>query len=147
MSYPLIVSSRLTGPGGIGKSVLALEVARSIFPTLEGDCWLVELASLSDPALVPSAVSSVLGLRMGGSEISAESIARALGGEKALLMLDNCEHLIDAAARLAETIIRLCPNASVLATSREILRIEGEYAYRVPPLDVPPQRQDARDVV
>ncbi|WJR75403.1 winged helix-turn-helix domain-containing protein [Bradyrhizobium sp. NP1] len=137
----------LTGPGGIGKSVLALEVARSIFPTLEGDCWIVELASLSDQALVPAAVSVALGLRIAGSVISAESVARALDRAKLLLVLDNCEHLIDAAAKLAETIVRLCPNASVLATSREILRIEGEYAYRVPPLDVPPSRQDDKDVI
>lgn len=137
----------LTGPGGIGKSVLALEVARSIFPTLEGDCWLVELASLSDPALVPAAVSVALGLRIAGSVISAESVARALDREKLLLVLDNCEHLVDATARLAETIVRLCPNASILATSREILRIEGEYAYRVAPLDVPPSRHDDEDIV
>jgi len=132
----------LTGPGGIGKSVLALEIARSLFPKLGGDCWLVELASLSDPALVPSAVASVLGLRLGGNEISAESLARAIGGDKILLVLDNCEHLADAAAGFAEAIVRLCPNASVLATSREILRIEGEYVCRVPALEVPPQRRD-----
>jgi predicted ATPase/DNA-binding winged helix-turn-helix (wHTH) protein len=137
----------LTGPGGIGKSVLALEVARRIFPTIEGDCWLVELASLSDPALVPAAVSTVLGLRIEGSEISSESVAQALGRQRLLLVLDNCEHLVDATAKLAEAIVRMCPNASVLATSREILRIEGEYAYRVPPLDVPPSRQDNEDVV
>jgi predicted ATPase/DNA-binding winged helix-turn-helix (wHTH) protein len=137
----------LTGPGGIGKSVLALEVARSLFQTLEGDCWFIELASLSDPALVPSAVASVLGLKMGGNEISAESIARAIGGEKPLIVLDNCEHLADAAASFAEAMVRLCPNASILATSREILRIDGEYVYRVPPLDVPPQtREHAADI-
>ncbi len=137
----------LTGPGGIGKSVLALEVARSIFPTLEGDCWIVELASLSDPALVPAAVSVALGLRIAGSVISAESVARALDREKLLLVLDNCEHLVDAVAKLTETIVRLCPNASVLATSQEILRIEGEYVYRVPPLDVPPSRRDDKDII
>jgi predicted ATPase/DNA-binding winged helix-turn-helix (wHTH) protein len=137
----------LTGPGGIGKSVLALEVARCVFPTFQGDCWLVELASLADPALVPAAVLIAIGLRIEGSEISAEAVARALGREKLLLVLDNCEHLVDDAARLVESIIRLCPNASVLATSREILRTEGEYAYRVAPLDVPPLRQGDRDVV
>jgi predicted ATPase/DNA-binding winged helix-turn-helix (wHTH) protein len=129
----------LTGPGGIGKSVLALEVARGLSPTLEGDCWFGELASLSDPALVPSAAASVLGLRIGGEEISAASVARAIDQESLLLVLDNCEHLADAAAQLAEAVVRTCPNALVLATSREILRIEGEYVYRVPPLDVPPQ--------
>jgi predicted ATPase/DNA-binding winged helix-turn-helix (wHTH) protein len=137
----------LTGPGGIGKSVLALEVARSIFPVLEGDCWLVDLASLSDPALVPAAVSIVLGLRVEGSEIPAESVARALDREKVVLVLDNCEHLVESAAKLVEAIVHMCPNASVLATSRELLRIEGEYAYRVPPLDVPPPHHDDEDAI
>jgi predicted ATPase/DNA-binding winged helix-turn-helix (wHTH) protein len=137
----------LTGPGGIGKSVLALETARRIFSTYEGDCWLVELASLSDAALVPAAVTVVLGLRIDGKEISAESVARALGRAKLLLVLDNCEHLVEAAARLAETIVRMCPNVSVLATSRETLRIEGEYACRVPPLDVPPPGEEDQAVI
>ena len=137
----------LTGPGGIGKSVLALEVARSLFSIPEGNCWLVELASLSDAALVPSAVASVIGLKIGGDVISAELVARAIDEEKVLLVLDNCEHLADATAHFVETMVRLCPNVSVLATSREILRIEGEYVYRVPPLDVPPQlREDVADL-
>jgi predicted ATPase/DNA-binding winged helix-turn-helix (wHTH) protein len=137
----------LIGAGGIGKSVLALEVARSLFPTFGGDCWLVELASLADSAFLPSTVASVLGLEMGGNEISVESVARAIDGERLLLVLDNCEHLVDAAAELAEAMVRMCPNVSVLATSREILRIEGEYVYRVPPLDVPPQNlNEAADI-
>ena len=127
----------LTGPGGIGKSALALEVARTLFPAFGGDAWLVELASLSDPDLVPSAVTGVLGLKLGGDEISAESVARAIGGERLLLVLDNCEHVIDAAAQLVETMVRVCPRTTVLATSREALRIEGECVYRVPPLEVP----------
>ena len=129
----------LTGPGGIGKSALALEVARTLFPAFGGDAWLVELASLSDPDLVPSAVTGVLGLKLGGDEISAESVARAIGGERLLLVLDNCEHVIDAAAQLVETMVRDCPRTTVLATSREALRIEGEWVYRVPPLEVPPE--------
>ena len=132
----------LTGPGGIGKTVLALEVARNLFPTFQGDVLLVELGSLSDPDLVAAAVTGVLGLKLGGGEISAEAVARAIGPKKLLLVLDNCEHVVDAAARLAETIVRLCPRATVLATSREILRIEGECVYRVPPLEVPPERSD-----
>jgi predicted ATPase len=75
---------------------------------------------------VPASLLVAIGLKMESSEISAEAVARALGGEKLLLVLDNCEHLVDAAARLAEAIVRMCPNALVLATSREILRIEGE---------------------
>jgi DNA-binding winged helix-turn-helix (wHTH) protein len=74
----------LIGPGGIGKSVLALEVARSLFSTFGGDCWFVELASLADSAFVPSTVASVSGLEMGGSEISVESVARAIDGERLL---------------------------------------------------------------
>ena len=138
----------LTGPGGIGKTVLAAEVARRLFPALEGDVLLVELVSLSDPSLVPSAVAGVLGLKLGGGEISAESVARAIGGKRLLLILDNCEHVVDAAAGLAETVVRLCPRASILATSREVLRIEGEHVYHVPPLDVPPpHREQSADVL
>jgi predicted ATPase/DNA-binding winged helix-turn-helix (wHTH) protein len=129
----------LTGAGGIGKTRLAFEVARCLFPSFQGDVRLVELVSLSDPGLVPTAVTGVLDLKMGGNEISAESVARAIGARKLLLVLDNCEHVIDAAARLAEAIVRMCPRTTILATSREILKIEGEYVYRVPPLDVPPQ--------
>ena len=131
----------LTGPGGIGKTRLALDVARGLFPSFQGDVRLVELVSLSDPGLVPSAVAGGLGLKLGG-EISAELVARAIGAQKLLLVLDNCEHVIDAAAKLAETIVHLCSRTTILATSREILKIEGEYVYRVPPLDVPLQHEE-----
>ncbi|HKX07477.1 MAG TPA: winged helix-turn-helix domain-containing protein, partial [Stellaceae bacterium] len=137
----------LTGPGGIGKTVLAAEVARRLFPTLESDVLLAELVSLSDPGLVPSAVASSLGLQLGGDEISAESVGTAIGSKRVLLVLDNCEHVIDAAARMAETILRLCPHATVLATSREVLRIDGEYVYHVPALDVPDQHQEELSTV
>ena len=132
----------LTGPGGIGKTALALEVARAP-SSFDGERWLIELASLSDPRLVPSAVASGLGLRMAGSEISAEPVARAIGDRKLLLLLDNCEHVVEMAAEVAETVLRLCPNATVMATSRELLRIAGEHVYRVLPLEVPPPDQDA----
>ena len=131
----------LTGAGGIGKTVLAAEIARGLFPTLEGDVLLVELVSLSDPKLVPSAVASLLGLQLGGDVISAETVARAIGSKRFLLVLDNCEHVIDEAAKLAESVIRVCPHASILVTSREVLRIEGEFVYPVPPLTVPPLKQ------
>jgi predicted ATPase len=137
----------LTGPGGIGKTRLALEVARGLFANFQGDVRLVELASLSDPGLVPSAVTGVLGLKLGGDEITAESVARVIGAQKLLLVLDNCEHVIDAAAKLAEKVVRLCPRTTILATSREILKIEGEYVYRVPPLDVPPQHEEPENVL
>src|SRR6267143_2775863 len=137
----------LTGAGGIGKTRLALEVARGLFPDIRGDVRLVELVSLSDPSLVPTALAGALGLQLGGHEISAESVARAIGAQKLLLVLDNCEHVIDAAAKLAETVVRMCSRTTILATSREILKIEGEYVYRVPPLDVPPQHEEPGNIV
>jgi predicted ATPase/DNA-binding winged helix-turn-helix (wHTH) protein len=138
----------LTGPGGIGKSSLAVKVARGVFATFDDGGWLVELASVTDPHLVPSAVAGVLGLRLEANVISAEAVARAIAGRSLLLVLDNCEHVIDAAATLAEMIVRFSPRSTVLATSREVLRIEGEHAYRVLPLDVPAVEQlDAEQIL
>ena len=135
----------LTGPGGIGKTTLALQIARRVLAEFNDGGWLVELASLSDPDLVPSAVATVLGLKLDGETISAEAVARTVGERNLLLVLDNCEHTIDAAATLAETFVRLCPRTSILATSREVFRIDGECVYRVPPLDVPALGQVAAD--
>ena len=137
----------LTGPGGIGKSTLALEVGRRILGEFADGGWLVELASLSDPNLVPSAVAATLGLRLGSNTISSEAVARVIAGKQLLLVLDNCEHVIDAAAALTETLVRLCPRAAVLTTSREVFRIAGEYAYRVPPLEVPARGQVNTDQI
>jgi predicted ATPase/DNA-binding winged helix-turn-helix (wHTH) protein len=136
----------LTGPGGIGKTALAVKAVRYLVPDFEDGGWIVELASLSDPGLVPSAVASSLGLKVTG-EISAKSVARAVGGRHLVLVLDNCEHVIDAAANLAETLTRLCPRTTIVATSREVLRIDGEAVYRVPPLEVPPVGQAAPDYI
>ena len=133
----------LTGPGGIGKTALALETARSLLLGAQSEVWFVELMALADPDLVPTTVAAVLRLQPGGGAPSAESVARAIGRRKLLLLLDNCEHLIDAAARLAETVVRACPRATILATSREVLRIDGECVFRVPPLDVPAQDSEA----
>jgi predicted ATPase/DNA-binding winged helix-turn-helix (wHTH) protein len=127
----------LTGPGGIGKTRLAQEISRSLLPRFNGEGCIVELASLSDPALVPSAVARTLCLELGRGEISAISVARAIGERRLLLVIDNCEHVIDAAAELVEAVVRTCPHASILVTSREVLRIDGEHVFRVRPLDVP----------
>jgi predicted ATPase/DNA-binding winged helix-turn-helix (wHTH) protein len=136
----------LTGPGGIGKTALAIKAVRYLLPDFEDGGWIVELASVSDPTLVPSTVAATLGLKVAG-EISAESVARAVGGRHLLLVLDNCEHVIDAAANLAESFTRLCPRTTIVATSREVLRIDGESVYRVPPLDVPAAGQAAPDTI
>jgi predicted ATPase/DNA-binding winged helix-turn-helix (wHTH) protein len=138
----------LTGPGGIGKTVLALEVARAMSPIFQGDSFLVELAALSNPDLVPSAVASVLGIKLEGETISAESVARAIGPRELLLIIDNCEHVIDAVASFTDTIVSRCPQVIIFATSREVLRVDGEYVYRVPPLDVPSaDRVDSREAL
>lgn len=127
----------LTGTGGIGKTALALEVARRLMPDFPGDVRLIELVSVADPRLVPSAVVSILNLKLGPDLLSAEAVARGIGNRSLLLLFDNCEHVIDAVAIQVEAIVRTCPRVSVFATSRELLRIDGEYAYRVQPLDVP----------
>jgi predicted ATPase/DNA-binding winged helix-turn-helix (wHTH) protein len=137
----------LTGPGGIGKTVLAVKVARDLLAGFGEGAWFVELASLSDPALVPSAAASAVELKLGGERVTAESLARAVGDRHLLLVLDNCEHLIDAVADLAETVMRLCPRVTVLATSRDVMRIQGESVYRVPALDVPGLEHEAPDII
>jgi hypothetical protein len=134
----------LTGVGGIGKTSLAIETARDLVSDFDDGGWFVELASLSNPDLVSSTVASALGLKLSG-EISAESIARAVGAKHLLLVLDNCQHVIDAAANLAERLLRSCPHIGFLVTSREVLRIDGEKVYRVPPLDVPAPGQETPD--
>jgi non-specific serine/threonine protein kinase len=128
----------LTGTGGIGKTALGIELARSLLPMFDGNVWLVELASLADPNLVPLAVAEAIGLPTDRGAKSAESVARDISARRLLLVLDNCEHLIDAATHLAESILRLSSRAVIVATSRETLRTVGEHVYRVPPLDVPP---------
>ena len=138
----------LTGPGGIGKTTLALKVAHRVLGEFADGGWLVELASLSDPGLVPSAVAQVLRLGLGGGDITAETVARAISDRHLLLVLDNCEHLIDAVAILAEKLLRLCPRVTILTTSREVLRTQGEHAYRVLPLVVPaPEEKEASKIL
>ena len=127
----------LTGPGGIGKTVLALEVARRLLPQFSGNGWFIDLSSLSDASLLASAVAATIGLRLGGDAITPQTIGRAIGQTKLLLVLDNCEHVIEAASSLAEVIVRFCPHVSVPSTSRETLQIGGEYLYRVPSLTTP----------
>lgn len=127
----------LTGAGGIGKTRLGLEVARRLLPEFADGVWIIELAPLSDPDLVPATVATALGLDLAGDVVSPERIANALVAKQLLLVLDNCEHLVGAAASMAEAVVRASPAARVMATSREPLRAEGEWLYRVPQLAVP----------
>jgi predicted ATPase/DNA-binding winged helix-turn-helix (wHTH) protein len=129
----------LIGTGGIGKSRLALEVARQLLPNFADGVGLVELGPLTDPQLVPGTVASALTLRLAGGTASVENVVAALAGRQVLVVLDNCEHLIEAAAQMAEALLRAGPGVCVVATSREPLRTVGESVYRVPSLDVPDQ--------
>ncbi|MBV8190688.1 MAG: winged helix-turn-helix domain-containing protein [Alphaproteobacteria bacterium] len=127
----------LTGPGGIGKTALALELVRTLTGEFDRAVCVVDLSSLADAALVASTVATVLGLNSLGNEVTPDHIARAIGQAKLLLLLDNCEHVIGAAAIVAEAIIQRCPHVSLLATSREVLKIAGEHVFRVPALEIP----------
>jgi len=127
----------IVGPGGIGKSAVALAVAEEMIPHYEHGVWLVDLAPLVDPRLVPNALGSALGLEV-RNENPLPSIVAMLREKKMLLLLGNCEHVVEAAAALADSVLRGAPGVKVLATSREPLRIEGEQVYRLPSLETPP---------
>src|SRR3989442_379118 len=127
----------LVGAGGVGKTRLGLEVARHLLPRFPEGVFVAELGPLSSPELVPATVATALGLTLVAGSVSREGVAAAVGTKHLLLVLDNCEHVIEAAARMAETLLRASPVASLLATSREPLRASGAYVYRVPSLAVP----------
>ena len=138
----------LIGTGGIGKTRLSLEAGRQLLPRFAGGVWVAELGPLVDPELVPVSVASALGLTLASGALSPERVAAALGTRQVLLILDNCEHVIDAAASMAEALLRASPVACVMATSREPLRAPGEFVYRVPALDVPAEdTQDLDDLL
>ncbi len=136
----LVRSSRLvtlTGAGGSGKTRLALQAAAEMLGDFGDGTWLAELAPLTDGDQVAGAVAAALGLHDLGGGPAAAAVTGALADQDVLLLLDNCEHLIDAAAKFAEEVIRHCPRTRFLATSREPLGIEGELVYRVPSLSLP----------
>ena len=134
----------LTGAGGIGKTQLALEAARRILKNFADGAWIVELAPTTDPALVPSAIARALGVAPDSDRSPIDQLVPILELKQLLLLIDNCEHLIEGAAAVAETLLRGAPMLHILATSREPLAAEGEHIFRVKPLTVP--ATDIRDV-
>jgi non-specific serine/threonine protein kinase len=127
----------LTGTGGSGKTRLALEVARGLVGTYAEGVWLAELAPLSDPGLVARAVATTLGVREHPQLTLTQAICTHLGSGRTLLVLDNCEHLVGAAARFTRDLLSACEGLTVLATSREPLRVSGEIVWPVPTLSLP----------
>ncbi len=137
----------LTGPGGSGKTRLALRAAELAGGFEDGPLW-VELASLSDPALVSRRVARALGVPDAPGRSPTEGLAEVFGPRDFLLVLDNCEHLIEASAELCDALLRLCPALRILATSREALSVTGEVVWTVPPLALPdPNRSPAFEEV
>jgi predicted ATPase/class 3 adenylate cyclase len=132
----------LTGSGGAGKTRMALEVGAALLSEELDGVWLVELAPLDDPRLVAETLCGTIGVPVGGTHSATDSAVGYLRQKSGLLVLDNCEHLIEAAAKLIEALERGCPSLRVLATSRERLEIPGESVYRVPSLSVPPLSRD-----
>jgi len=136
----LLTSNRLitlTGVGGTGKTRLALQVAADVLEDFTHGVWVVELADLTDPALVPLTLASVLGISQLTERRLLDILVDAIRSRQLLLVFDNCEHLLSACAELADTLLRSCPEVRILTTSREGLRIGGEILYPVPPLPVP----------
>jgi predicted ATPase/DNA-binding winged helix-turn-helix (wHTH) protein len=132
----------LRGPGGIGKTTVAVALAHELEPDFEDGVRFLDLGSLPDPRLVTSAAASALGLQV-SVEDATPPLVRALRERRMLLVLDSCEHLIDAVARLAEQIHQEAPGVVMLATSREALQVEGEYIFDLTPLDCPAEAADA----
>ncbi len=132
----------LCGPGGIGKTRLALRLACEIVPGFPDGAWLVELADTEDPALVTRRVATALGVREEPDRPLAETLTEALRPRLLLLILDTCEHVVDASAALVQQLLAGCPGVRVVATSREPLRVRGETVWRVPPLALPAAAHD-----
>ena len=145
----LVARSRLvtlTGAGGAGKTRLALRVAAGLADGAGDGVWFADLAPLGDPDLVTVTVAGALGVRLEPGRPVLEALAEAVGGRSLLVVLDNCEHVIGACAKLADALLRGCPNLALLATSREPLGTGGERVYRVPSMRVPADGADAAAV-
>jgi len=131
----------IVGPGGIGKTTVAVSIAHALLSGFDGAVFFVDLSASTDPRLVPTAVACALGSALGFMVLAHDpvgSLLGFLGDKRILLILDNCEHVIDAAAALAERVVSEAPQAHILATSREALRAEGEHVHLLHSLDSPP---------
>jgi predicted ATPase/DNA-binding CsgD family transcriptional regulator len=127
----------LCGPGGIGKTRLAVRLACDLVPEFPDGAWLVELADTVDADLLPRRVATTFGIREEGDRPLMATLAEALRARRLLLILDTCEHIVDGCAELVQQLLASCPSLRVIATSREPLRVRGETVWRVPPLSVP----------
>src|SRR5260370_25205617 len=125
----------LIGPGGVGKTRLAIHLATDLRGKFADGVWLVELAPIRDGELLPQSVAGAFGVPEQANRAVTATLVEPLRDRETLLLLDNCEHVVEAAARLAETLLRSCPNFNLLITSREILNVPGEVTWWVPPLE------------
>jgi predicted ATPase/class 3 adenylate cyclase len=126
----------ISGAGGVGKTRMALQVGADLIDHYEQGVWFADLAPISDAGLVPSVIAQALEVQQSGDSVES-SILRSLKRKELLLILDNCEHLLDTTAQFADSILKNCPQVRVLATSRQPLGIAGEFVHRLPSLDVP----------
>jgi predicted ATPase len=127
----------LTGSGGCGKTRLALQVAAGLLDAFPDGVWFADISAVTDPVAVPAAVMQVFSLKEGPAMSPTDALVAYLGARHALVVLDNCEHVLDASARLVDALLGGCPGITVLATSRQTLGLEGEVAWRVPSLPCP----------
>jgi predicted ATPase/class 3 adenylate cyclase len=127
----------LTGSGGAGKTRLSLQVGNNCLSQFSGGVWIAELAPVTDPSLIPQTLLSIFGLREDRHREIVDVLIEHLRTKSLLLLLDNCEHMIEACAQISEALVRACPKLKILASSREALGIAGEVAYRVPSLETP----------
>ncbi|MGA7192003.1 MAG: adenylate/guanylate cyclase domain-containing protein, partial [Anaerolineales bacterium] len=137
----------LIGPGGTGKTRLSLQIGAELLPAFADGVWLVELAPLADPSLIMQTIASVLGLREQLGMSLNELLIDFLRAKNLLLIIDNCEHLVESCAQLADQLLHACANIKIVASSREALGISGETVYRVPSLSLPNPDQITREAL
>ena len=134
----------LTGAGGVGKTRLAAAVGRAVLSDTPEGVWLVELAAVNDPSVVAAEVLGTLRIDEHPGKTALDSLVEVLATQKRVVILDNCEQVLNGCAIVADRVARGCPSVTILSTSREPLRIDGEVIYRVPSLSLPPERIDGR---